>query len=226
MSSQTPRLYTLSSKFPHFQSSPICGRNCPKIAVRALAADGGRENLDHLQRQNKQQQQQQQAKKRAAPVATIGLWDRFPTARTVQQMMETMDRMMEEPLAYSGGWPSPSPATDTGSYGRGRTPWEIKEAETEYKLRFDMPGMTREDVKVWVEEQMLVVKAEKQPKRTTVENNGDEWSAKSYGRYSSRIALPENVEFEKIKAEVKDGVLYIAIPKASKAAKVFDISVQ
>lgn len=218
MSSQTA-LHTLSSKFPHFQNSPISGRSRPKIAVRA---DGGRENLDHLQRQNKQQQ----AKKRAAPVAPIGLWDRFPTARTVQQMMETMDRMMEEPLVYNGGWPSASPPADTVSYGRGRTPWEIKEGGTEYKLRFDMPGMTREDVKVWVEEKMLVVKAEKQPKTTSEGENADDWSAKSYGRYSSRIALPENVKFEKIKAEVKDGVLYITIPKAPSGTKVFDISVE
>ncbi|KAI7989773.1 hypothetical protein LOK49_LG13G02100 [Camellia lanceoleosa] len=57
-----------------------------------------------------------------------------------------------------------------------------------------------------------------------VEN--EEWSAKSQGRYSSRVALPENVEFEKIKAEVKDGVLYITIPKASGTSKVLDINVQ
>lgn len=33
-----------------------------------------------------------------------GLWDRFPTARTVQQMMDTMDRVIEDPLAFNGGW--------------------------------------------------------------------------------------------------------------------------
>ncbi|GKV43502.1 hypothetical protein SLEP1_g50789 [Rubroshorea leprosula] len=159
-----------------------------------------------------------------------GLWDRFPTARTVQQMMETMDRIVEDPFAYSGTWPSPLPS-DTSGYSRGRTPWEIKEGEGEYRMRFDMPGMTKEDVKVWVEEKMLVVKAEKVPKkkmngRENGEEEEEDWSAKSYGRYNSRIALPENVEFEKIKAEVKDGVLYITIPKASKNAKILDINVQ
>jgi HSP20 family protein len=98
-------------------------------------------------------------------------------------------------------------------------------------MRFDMPGMTKEDVKVWVEEKMLVVKAEKVPQKTVngVENGEEEegeWSAKSYGRYSSRIALPENIQFEKITAEVKDGVLYITIPKASATAKIHDINVQ
>ncbi|GMN49104.1 hypothetical protein TIFTF001_018279 [Ficus carica] len=137
-------------------------------------------------------------------------------------MMETMERMMEEPLGYAGEWSSP-----TGSYGRGRTPWEIKEGETEYKMRFDMPGMTKEDVKVWVEEKMLVVKAEKEEKKEEDGGEGgEEWSAKSYGRYSCRIALPENVQFEKIKAEVKDGVLYITISKASSSSKIFDINVE
>lgn len=139
-------------------------------------------------------------------------------------MMDTMDRVMEDPFTYSGVWPSPSPSV-TGGYSRGRTPWEIKEGETEYKMRFDMPGMSKEDVKVWVEEKMLVVKAEKVAKKKSPEDD-EEWSAKSYGRYSCRIALPENIQFENIKAEVKDGVLYINIPKAAKSSKILDINVQ
>ncbi|KAF8018537.1 hypothetical protein BT93_H3422 [Corymbia citriodora subsp. variegata] len=207
--------------------------------IRAAAADGGRDSLDHLQKANtngmrrpqsqSQSPVQAQPKRRTAPVAPTGLWDRFPTARTVQQMMETMETMMEDPLAYSGTWPSPLPSGGDG-YSRGRTPWEIKEGENEYKMRFDMPGMTKEDVRVWVEETMLVVKAEKSPKRTAekavAEEKEEEWSTKSYGRYSCRIALPENVEFEKIRAEVRDGVLYITIPKASSSGKILDINVQ
>ncbi|RXH72216.1 hypothetical protein DVH24_033754 [Malus domestica] len=128
-----------------------------KNRIKAMAGDA-RDNLDHLQRtvklQQQQQQQQAQPRKRAAPAPPIGLWDRFPTARTVQQMMETMERMMEDPLAYSGGYTPPLPR-EAGVYGGGRTPWEIKEGESDYKMRFDMPGMTKEDVKVWVEDKML-----------------------------------------------------------------------
>nr|ADQ08650.1 chloroplast small heat shock protein 1 [Potentilla discolor]ADQ08651.1 chloroplast small heat shock protein 1 [Potentilla discolor] len=214
------------------KSVPTNGRG---LTLKAMANEA-RDNLDHLQRatqrqQQKQQQQLSQPKKRAAPIPPVGLWDRFPTARTVQQMMETMERMVDDPFVYSaqsGGWAPPLP-TESGGYSRGRTPWEIKEAETEYKMRFDMPGMTKEDVKVWVEEKMLVVKAEKAAKKKkddgtgVEEEEGEEWSAKSYGRYSSRIALPENIQFEKIKAEVKDGVLYISIPKALSSSKILDI---
>ncbi|KAJ8629995.1 hypothetical protein MRB53_023318 [Persea americana] len=181
-------------------------------SVKAMAAER-RENLDQLQKANSTQPTQ--AKQKMAQVTPVGIWDRFPTARTVQQMMDTMERIMEDPSTYplvreEGG----------GGYRRGRTPWEIKEGENEYKMRFDMPGMTKKDVRVWVEEKMLVVKAEKQAEEE------EEWSPKSYGRYSSRIALPENVETEKIKAEVKDGVLYLTIPKAKTSSKVLDIDVQ
>lgn len=148
---------------------------------------------------------------------------------------------MEDPFAFSTlEWPSsPLPSEGVGGYRRrGRAPWEVKEGESEYKMRFDMPGMNKEDVKVWVEEKMLVVKAEKAPKKKEMvqqdqrprqpeEEEEEGWSAKSYGRYSSRIALPDNVQFENIKAEVKDGVLYIAIPKANTSySNILDIQVQ
>ncbi|GMI75084.1 heat shock protein 21 [Hibiscus trionum] len=166
-----------------------------------------RGNLNHLQRAAKPD------RKRVAGVAPTGSWDRFSTARTVQQMMETM----EDPFSYSGSWPE-------NSRGR-RRPWEIKEREGEYKVRFDIPGMTKDDVKVWVEENMLVFKAEKVGKKEINGEEEEEWDAKSFGKYGSRIALPENVEFEKIKAQVKDGVLYFTIPKAIHNARIFNISV-
>lgn len=210
--------------FPHIVRPT--GRKC-SVGMRAMAGDG-RGNLDHLQRAKKHHQQQ--LKRRPAQGAPLGLWDRFPTARTVQQMMDTMERIMEDPFAYGGSWAAESPSMNEGGYSRGRTPWEIKEGEGEYKLRFDMPGMIREDVKVWVEEKMLVLKAEKQREGGgedgEEEEEEGEWSAKSYGRYSSRIALPENVEYEKIKAEVKDGVLYITIPKSEPTSKILDINVE
>ncbi|KAK8529328.1 hypothetical protein V6N13_102259 [Hibiscus sabdariffa] len=223
----SPALSNVSISLPLYSSNkpsnphrfPFVKLECFKCKnnIRAMAAAENRGSLDHLQRPTKHD------KKRVAPVAPTGSWDRFPTARTVQQMMETMERIMEEPFAYSSAWPSSSsPENSGGRRRRRRRPWEIKEREGEYKMRFDMPGMTKDDVEVWVEEKMLVFKAEK------VDINGEEeeeWDAKSFGRYGSRIALPENAEFEKIKAEVKDGVLYITIPKNSHNARIFNISV-
>lgn len=142
-------------------------------------------------------------------------------------MMDTMERVLEDPFAYSStSFPASSIDEFGGNYRRGRIPWEIKEEQSVYKMRFDIPGMTKNDVKVWVEENMLVIKAEKLPKEAKEGEAEEEWSAKSYGRYNSRIALPEHIDLGKIKAEVKDGVLYVTIPKASPSIKVVDINVQ
>lgn len=157
------------------------------------------------------------------------LLNQFPVARTVQQMMDTMDRIVEDPLVYNNT--SPWIVVGDGEHSKGKIPWAIKEGQKDYKMRFNMPGMNKNDVKVWIEENMLVVKAEKVAREHHEgQANGSEehedWSANSYGRYNHRIALPENIEFEKIKAQVKDGVLYITIPKANTSAKIIGIDVQ
>lgn len=130
---------------------------------------------------------------------------------------------------------SPLIVAGNDEYSRGKIPWAIKEGERDYKMRFNMPGMNKNDVKVWIEESMLVVKAEKVlTEHHECQANGNEelstehenWPAESYGRYSHRIALPENIDFEKIKAQVKDGVLYITIPKANSCARTIGIDVQ
>ena len=169
-----------------------------------------------------------------------GLWDSFPEARTLDQMMRTMERIIDEdeddgrPLVVPAAMVSPTvqrAENAATAYRRGRTPWEIKERAGDYLVRFDMPGMTREDVRVSVQDRRLLVVAEKATKREEVNGeNGDEeeaWPAVSYGRYRTRVELPENVEVEKIAAEVRDGVLYLNIPKLSPSGgKVVSIQVQ
>jgi HSP20 family protein len=161
------------------------------------------------------------------------LLNQFPVARTVQQMMDTMDRIVEDPLVYSNT--SPWIAVENSEHNKAKIPWLIKEEQKDYKLRFSMPGMSKNDVKVWIEENMLVVKAEKTARENhegqsnsdgELSQEHDDWPANSYGRYHQRISLPENIEFEKIKAQVRDGVLYITIPKAKATAKVIGIDVQ
>ncbi|CAN1153747.1 Small heat shock protein, chloroplastic [Linum perenne] len=190
-----------------------------------------RDNLDNLQRVGNQQHSQfKTPAQQPSSAAPTGVWERFPTTtRTVQQMIDTMNRFMDDPFG-SSLWPPSLLQGDIGGYmGRGRMPWAIQEGESDYKLRFDIPGMGKSDVKVWVEDNMLVLKGEKAVNSNN-ENDAaagnEEWLRKSYGKYSYRIALPDNIEFEKIKAEVKDGVLYVTIPKAHTTRKVLDIDIE
>ncbi|KAG0476706.1 hypothetical protein HPP92_013547 [Vanilla planifolia] len=180
------------------------------------------DSLDHLQITSKQQSPAPgQTVRRRAPLSRP--WDRFPTARTVQQMIDTMERIMEDPFTSER---EAAAAGGLNGYRRGgRTPWEIREVDGVYKMRFDIPGMTKTDARVWVEDGMLVIKAEKQQSSTEDEKE-EEWPATSFGRYGSRIALPESVVVEEIRAEVRDGVLYVTVPKAEPKSNVVDVNVQ
>lgn len=155
--------------------------------------------------------------------------------------MRTMERIIDEdeddrrPLVVPAAMVSPTvQRADNAAtaYRRGRTPWEIKERAGDYVVRFDMPGMTKEDVRVSVQDRTLVVVAEKAEKQGAedggnVKDDEEAWPAASYGRYRTRVELPENVEVEKIAAEVRDGVLYLSIPKVSlSGGKVVSIQVQ
>ncbi|KAK8468498.1 hypothetical protein PHAVU_006G046000 [Phaseolus vulgaris] len=199
---------------------------CNNVKAKA----GGEASLQ----KSKQQQQHLQSKMKMPQASPKVLLNQFPVARTVQQMMDTMERMVEDPLVYAST--SPWIVAGDDEYSKGKIPWAIKEGKKDYRIRFNMPGMNKDDVKIWVEENMLVVKAEKtlrehhedqansNEERSTKDE--EDWPANSYGRYNHRIALPENIEFDKIKAEVKDGILHVTIPKANISAKIINIDVQ
>ncbi|CAL5002637.1 unnamed protein product [Urochloa decumbens] len=247
------------SRFTWTSASP--SRFVPKrgsVKARSMR-NGSTDSLDHLQRASKptrqQQQQQQQGsgapRRRLIQTTPFGLWDSFPEARTLDQMVRTMERLMDGdgadddrvlvvPAAVAANAVPRAAAADHNGAGAGtaaayrrggRTPWEVKERAGEYAVRFDMPGMAREDVRVSVQDRTLVVAAEKAAgnkegaEEDGEEGEGEPWPAASFGRYRTRFELPENVDVERIAAEVKDGVLYLTIPKLSKGGKVLNIQV-
>ncbi|XP_038899919.1 26.5 kDa heat shock protein, mitochondrial [Benincasa hispida] len=98
-------------------------------------------------------------------------------------------------------------------------PWwvsggRVKEQEDWYKLRVEMPGIAKEEVKVTVEGRILNIRGEHRE-----EEEEEEEFAESYGYYESTVMLPEDAVADEIKAELKDGVLTITIPRAEKPSK-------
>ena len=81
-----------------------------------------------------------------------------------------------------------------------RAPWDIKDDEHEIKMRFDMPGLAKEEVKVSVEDDILVIKG----KHKKEGSEDDSWTNGGYSSYDTRLQLPENCEKDKVQAELKN----------------------
>ncbi|KAH9715067.1 26.5 kDa heat shock protein [Citrus sinensis] len=91
----------------------------------------------------------------------------------------------------------------------------VKEQDDCYKLRYDVPGLGKDDVKITIHDGVLTIKGEH--KEEEEEGSDDEhWSARSYGYYNTSLALPDDAKADEIKAELKNGVLNIVIPRTEK----------
>lgn len=86
---------------------------------------------------------------------------------------------------------------------------DVREREGHWLLSIDVPGVAREDIKVDVVEDQLVVSGERQ-----YEFEDKAYSERSYGHFERRFNLPEGVELDKIEASHDHGVLNLVIPKA------------
>lgn len=106
------------------------------------------------------------------------------------------------------------------------TPWSlsgrVKENVDHYKLRYDMPGIPKENVKITIGDGVLTIKGEhKEEKEGGNDNDNDDeyWSSSSYGYYNTSMVLPDDAKVDEIKAELKDGVLSLTIPRIEKPKK-------
>jgi HSP20 family protein len=103
---------------------------------------------------------------------------------------------------------------------------DISETDTDYLIRAELPAVRKEDVRVTFDDGMLTVSGERRQKK---EDKGEKFHRVEsfYGQFSRSFSLPENVDSAAIKAESKDGVLTVQVPKAKIQQKpVTEIKVQ
>ena len=101
---------------------------------------------------------------------------------------------------------------DTGFRGAWTPAVDIFETENhDLVLKAELPGMTREDIEVTVENNTLVLKGQKKFEAEVKEENYRRIE-RSYGQFNRSFTLPNTVDASKVSAEFKHGVLTVKLP--------------
>lgn len=134
-------------------------------------------------------------------MAMMTRWEPF---RDIARLQDEMSRLFEDRRFGAGesvGW---TPACD------------IYEDEEGVALRFELAGVDPKDVDVRFENGVLTVKGERKLEREDKRDNYHRIE-RSYGTFTRSFSLPGTVDADKVKAETKNGVLTITLPKKAEA---------
>ena len=93
---------------------------------------------------------------------------------------------------------------------------DITEDEQEYLIKADLPEVQREEVKVTVENGVLVLSGERRLEKED-KNRRYHRVERSYGSFARSFSLPDDADSSKVNAEFKEGVLKLHIPKSELA---------
>jgi HSP20 family protein len=133
-------------------------------------------------------------------------WDPF---RELEEMSDRLNRMFARPAARTNGKETMIVADWTPTV-------DISETDGEYQIKAEIPDVKKEDVKVTLEDGVLTIQGERKQEK---EEKGKKYHRieRSYGSFVRSFSLPDVIDEEKVKAEFKDGVLSLHLPKSEKA---------
>ena len=103
---------------------------------------------------------------------------------------------------------------------------DILEQKDQYTVKVELPGVSKDDVKITMEDNVLTIRGEKKEEKETKEGSHHRIE-RSYGAFQRSFALPTTVKTDKIEASFKDGVLNVELPKSEEAKpKQIDVKVK
>ena len=93
---------------------------------------------------------------------------------------------------------------------------DISETDQEYLVKAELPGINKEDVKIALQDGVLTISGERKVEEEQTDQNRIRIE-RFYGSFSRSFALPDNVDTANVRAESKDGVLLVHIPKKAQS---------
>ncbi|MEL6259018.1 MAG: Hsp20/alpha crystallin family protein [Pseudomonadota bacterium] len=104
--------------------------------------------------------------------------------------------------------------------------YDVAETEHAFEFKLDVPGIDRDDIDISFERGRLSISGERRQEDVKTEKSYRR-AERTYGSFAMGFALPNDVDGDKIQAELKDGVLTVTVPKsdhARKSAKKISVS--
>lgn len=89
---------------------------------------------------------------------------------------------------------------------------DITETEDAYRVRAELPGVSKDDVTVEFEHGLLTIRGEKKSQRDEKNEKGRRLEC-SYGAFSRSFSLPQDIDPDQIAAKFKDGVLDVTVKR-------------
>jgi len=93
---------------------------------------------------------------------------------------------------------------------------DVSETDTDYHVSVELPGMSKDEVQVTIDQGRLTISGEKKEEHKEERANLLRVE-RSYGSFTRTIPLPSSVNEEAVEAEFKDGLLTIKLPKTEEA---------
>jgi HSP20 family protein len=133
---------------------------------------------------------------------------RFDPFRDLAQMQDRINRIIGD--AYRGN-------DDVLSRGDWMPPVDIFENDNhEIVLKAELPGISREDLDIRVENNLLTIRGERKRDQETKQESYHRVE-RVYGTFTRSFSLPSTINTEKVGAEFKDGVLTVVLPAREEA---------
>ena len=93
---------------------------------------------------------------------------------------------------------------------------DVKDADGSIVVTAELPGLTAKDIDLSISEDLLTIKGEKKAEAEKKEE-GVYFSERYFGSFQRSVRLPASVDSDKVKADFKNGVVRIEMPKSEKS---------
>lgn len=132
-------------------------------------------------------------------------WDPFAEIREIQ---EAVNKLFDDSLSKRKG--------NKKELGFWEPAIDVIETKDDYRIKAEFPGIPKEDIEISISGDVLTIKGEKK-KDEEIKDANYYRRERVYGLYQRQLVLPKDVDTEKIKANYKDGVLELIIPKGEES---------